>query len=140
MPDCILSTEYSQLGLEGNLYFEASGLKIRNVSGICTWLSGLLQNRLPLCVQIYVEIERARLTKKLAGIKEEEGNIEEAAAIIQEVAVVGYLRLILHAFSLSTSCLGVDILPQRRTSFPLSHANIVCMSSTLSNLMQSVRG
>lgn len=38
--------------------------------------------------QIYVEIERARLTRELACIKEEEGNIEEAAEILQEVAVV----------------------------------------------------
>ena len=38
--------------------------------------------------KIYVEIERARLTKRLARIKEEEGNIDEAADILQEVAVV----------------------------------------------------
>lgn len=35
-----------------------------------------------------MEIERARLTKRLAKIKEEEGNISEAAEILQEVAVV----------------------------------------------------
>jgi hypothetical protein len=39
-------------------------------------------------VQIYVEIERARLTKMLARIKEDEGAVEEAADILQEVAVV----------------------------------------------------
>ncbi len=39
-------------------------------------------------MQIYVEIERARLTKQLARIKEEEGNITEAAEILQEVAGV----------------------------------------------------
>jgi hypothetical protein len=38
--------------------------------------------------QIYVEIERARLTKQLARIREEEGNIQEAAEILQEVPVV----------------------------------------------------
>jgi hypothetical protein len=38
--------------------------------------------------KIYVEIERARLTKRLARIKEEEGNIDEAADVLQEVAVV----------------------------------------------------
>jgi len=38
--------------------------------------------------QIFVEIERARLTQRLAGIKEAEGNIGEAADILQEVAVV----------------------------------------------------
>eukprot|EP00245_Coleochaete_scutata_P009167 TRINITY_DN2962_c0_g2_i4.p1 TRINITY_DN2962_c0_g2~~TRINITY_DN2962_c0_g2_i4.p1 ORF type:complete len:508 (-),score=135.13 TRINITY_DN2962_c0_g2_i4:179-1621(-) len=37
--------------------------------------------------KIYVEIERARLIKKLAKIKEEQGAISEAADIMQEVAV-----------------------------------------------------
>lgn len=37
--------------------------------------------------KIYVEIERARLTKKLAQIKQDEGKIDEAAEILQEVAV-----------------------------------------------------
>ncbi|KAK9823540.1 hypothetical protein WJX72_003562 [[Myrmecia] bisecta] len=37
--------------------------------------------------KIYVEIERARLTRRLASIKEAEGNINEAADILQEVAV-----------------------------------------------------
>lgn len=41
-----------------------------------------------LVVQIYVEIERARLTRKLAQLKEQEGNIAEAADVLQEVAVV----------------------------------------------------
>ena len=35
-----------------------------------------------------MEIERARLTKRLAKIKEEDGAIDEAADILQEVAVV----------------------------------------------------
>ncbi len=39
-------------------------------------------------MQIFVEIERARLTKQLAKLKEEEGKIDEAADILQEVAVV----------------------------------------------------
>jgi hypothetical protein len=38
-------------------------------------------------VQIFVEIERARLTRRLAAMKESEGNIAEAADILQEVAV-----------------------------------------------------
>jgi hypothetical protein len=38
--------------------------------------------------QIYVEIERARLTRQLARIKEEEGQVQEAAEILQEVPVV----------------------------------------------------
>ncbi|GAV88711.1 PCI domain-containing protein [Cephalotus follicularis] len=37
--------------------------------------------------KIYVEIDRARLTKKLAKIKEEQGLIAEAADLMQEVAV-----------------------------------------------------
>ncbi|XP_022971717.1 26S proteasome non-ATPase regulatory subunit 12 homolog A-like [Cucurbita maxima] len=37
--------------------------------------------------KIYVEIERARLIKKLAKIKEEQGLIAEAADLMQEVAV-----------------------------------------------------
>lgn len=37
--------------------------------------------------KIYVEIERARLTRRLARMKEAEGNIQEAAEILQEVAV-----------------------------------------------------
>lgn len=39
-------------------------------------------------MQIFVEIERARLTKQLAKLREEEGKIDEAAEILQEVAVV----------------------------------------------------
>jgi hypothetical protein len=38
-------------------------------------------------LQIYVEIERARLIRKLAKIKEEQGLISEAADLMQEVAV-----------------------------------------------------
>uniref|UniRef100_A0A7S3RAI0 PCI domain-containing protein n=1 Tax=Dunaliella tertiolecta TaxID=3047 RepID=A0A7S3RAI0_DUNTE len=37
--------------------------------------------------KIFVEIERARLTQRLANIKEAEGNVSEAAEILQEVAV-----------------------------------------------------
>eukprot|EP00112_Aurelia_sp_Birch-Aquarium-sp1_P020093 Seg5094.1 transcript_id=Seg5094.1/GoldUCD/mRNA.D3Y31 product="26S proteasome non-ATPase regulatory subunit 12" protein_id=Seg5094.1/GoldUCD/D3Y31 len=40
--------------------------------------------------KIYVEIERARLTKKLAEIKESQGNISEAANILQELQVETY--------------------------------------------------
>lgn len=43
--------------------------------------------------QIFVEIERARLTKQLARLKEEEGKIDEAAEILQEVAVVSATAL-----------------------------------------------
>ena len=39
-------------------------------------------------MQIYVEIERARLTKRLAKIKEASGDVDEAADTLQEVAVV----------------------------------------------------
>jgi 26S proteasome regulatory subunit N5 len=40
--------------------------------------------------KIYVEIERARLTKILASIKENQGNIDEAATILQELQVETY--------------------------------------------------
>lgn len=40
--------------------------------------------------KIYVEIERARLTRKLAAIKENGGNVEEAANIMQELQVETY--------------------------------------------------
>ncbi|KAL6006053.1 26S proteasome non-ATPase regulatory subunit 12 A [Asimina triloba] len=40
-----------------------------------------------ITLQIYVEIERARLIKKLAKIKEEQGLIAEAADLMQEIAV-----------------------------------------------------
>lgn len=38
-------------------------------------------------VQIYVEVERAHLTLELAKMKEEEGDIEEAARVLQELQV-----------------------------------------------------
>uniref|UniRef100_A0A8C7KU57 26S proteasome non-ATPase regulatory subunit 12 n=1 Tax=Oncorhynchus kisutch TaxID=8019 RepID=A0A8C7KU57_ONCKI len=38
--------------------------------------------------KIYVEIERARLTKTLANIKEQHGEVKEAAAILQELQVM----------------------------------------------------
>ncbi|XP_041076259.1 26S proteasome non-ATPase regulatory subunit 12-like [Polyodon spathula] len=40
--------------------------------------------------KIYVEIERARLTKTLANIKEQSGEVKEAAAILQELQVETY--------------------------------------------------
>uniref|UniRef100_A0A8D0CW75 Proteasome 26S subunit, non-ATPase 12 n=1 Tax=Sander lucioperca TaxID=283035 RepID=A0A8D0CW75_SANLU len=40
--------------------------------------------------KIYVEIERARLTKTLANIKEQSGEIKEAASILQELQVETY--------------------------------------------------
>ena len=47
-----------------------------------------------MVMQIYVEIERARLTKKLAKIKEEQGLIAEAADLMQEIAVRAGLSLV----------------------------------------------
>lgn len=40
--------------------------------------------------KIYVEVERARLTKELARIKESHGNIDEAASVLQELQVETY--------------------------------------------------
>lgn len=49
---------------------------------------GLLTNMLNIfSLQIYVEIERARLTKTLANIKEQSGEVKEAASILQELQV-----------------------------------------------------
>ena len=41
-----------------------------------------------VCMQIYVEIERARLTRQLAQMQEQDGKISEAADTLQEIAVV----------------------------------------------------
>jgi hypothetical protein len=41
-----------------------------------------------MCTQIFVEIERARLTRRLAAIQEADGQIQEAADTMQEVPVV----------------------------------------------------
>jgi hypothetical protein len=42
-----------------------------------------------------VEIERARLIKRLAKIKEEQGQIDEAADLMQEVAVSSSCTIIM---------------------------------------------
>lgn len=41
-------------------------------------------------MQIYVEVERARLTHKLALMKEEDGDVSGAASIMQELQVETY--------------------------------------------------
>lgn len=46
--------------------------------------------------KIFVEVEKARLTRMLAKIKEEQGKVEEAAEIMQEVAVETYGALSKH--------------------------------------------
>ena len=56
----------------------------------------------PSAAQIFVEIERARLTKQLAKLKEEEGKVDEAAEILQEVAVVR------HSWSTSLSSMSAQ--------------------------------
>lgn len=61
------------------------------------WLLGRfptsrLRGKHKLLLQIYVEIERARLTRKLALMKEDEGKVKEAAEILQEVAVVSAMH------------------------------------------------
>lgn len=52
------------------------------------WTRRLTLDAASWSAQIFVEIERARLTKQLAKLKEQEGKIDEAADILQEVAVV----------------------------------------------------
>lgn len=44
-----------------------------------------------LCLQIYVEVPRARLTMELARIKEADGDIASAATILQELQVNSYI-------------------------------------------------
>lgn len=51
-----------------------------------------------------MEIERARLTRKLAQLKEQEGNIAEAADVLQEVAVVSAPVHTLHELLLHACC------------------------------------
>lgn len=46
--------------------------------------------------KIFVEVEKARLTRMLAKIKEEQGKVDEAAEIMQEVAVETYGALSKH--------------------------------------------
>jgi 26S proteasome regulatory subunit N5 len=53
---------------------------------VCLRLSACVPRR----AQIFVEVERARLTRLLARIAEERGNPQEAAEIMQEVAVETY--------------------------------------------------
>jgi len=61
-----------------------------------TWLEGLAKDKKTELIQtlnevtdgkIFVEVEKARLTKILATMKEEEGNTDEAASLLQEVQV-----------------------------------------------------
>ena len=56
-------------------------------------------------MQIFVEIERARLTKQLAKLKEEEGKVDEAAEILQEVAVVSHSVVNLGLPCIATDCI-----------------------------------
>ena len=59
--------------------------------GACQFLSCFFHGKVSswICwnLQIYVEIERARLTRTLAKIREDQGNISEAATILQELQV-----------------------------------------------------
>lgn len=47
-------------------------------------------------LQIYVEIERARLIKRLAKIKEEQQLIDEAAELMQEIAVSVVMDILIY--------------------------------------------
>jgi len=64
-----------------------------------TWLEGLTKEKKLELIgtlnevtegKIFVEVERARLTKMLADMKEAEGNAEEAANLLQEVQVEAF--------------------------------------------------
>lgn len=81
------------------------GLPCRRVfTSLLEFLSSLLVNtgmtptqhvNSYLIFQIYVEIERARLTRTLAKIKEDAGKITEAANILQELQVIW--RILIHS-------------------------------------------
>lgn len=63
-------------------------------------------SRRPCCgVQIIVEIERARLTRRLAKIQETEGRISEAADTLQEIAVVSIAQ-----FQWKPSCSSTTVI------------------------------
>jgi len=72
---------------------------VKMVQEVCTYVDKLskdLQYQLIDTLRsvtegkIYVEVERARLTYKLSKMKEEEGKIQEAAQILQELQVETY--------------------------------------------------
>jgi hypothetical protein len=64
-------------------------------------------------VQIYVEIERARLTKRLAKIKEASGDVDEAADTLQEVAVVSTGQPVMHVDCWNSSLLSMNAALRR---------------------------
>lgn len=55
-------------------------------------------------LQIYVEIERARLTKTLASIKEQSGDVKEAASILQELQVSIIFFFVFSSFKNEKKC------------------------------------
>ncbi|RYR18950.1 hypothetical protein Ahy_B03g063578 [Arachis hypogaea] len=79
--------------------------------------------------KIYVEIERARLIKKLAKIKEEQGLIAEAADLMQEIAVrlcldrQDYVRAQILSRKISPRVFDVD--PSKEKKKPKEGDNVV---------------
>jgi len=73
---------------------------VKMVQEVCTYLDKLPTKQLQYDIiealrgvtegKIYVEVERARLTQRLAKMKEDEGKIKEAAEILQELQVETY--------------------------------------------------
>lgn len=61
-------------------------------------------------MQIFVEIERARLTRRLAIMRESEGKIAEAADIMQEVPVVSGGLAVFSIFWSRPSCIPGGLL------------------------------
>jgi 26S proteasome regulatory subunit N5 len=101
---CFEAKDYERLKENINLLSRRRGqLKqavVKMVQEVCTYVDKLptkdLQYQLIETLRsvtegkIYVEVERARLTYKLAKMKEEEGKIQEAAGILQELQVETY--------------------------------------------------
>lgn len=81
-----ITNEQIRLNLINTLRTVTEGKVLRFFVTLFLFILRLIPARL-CCSQIYVEVERARLTRILAQIKESKGLIEEAADVLQEVKV-----------------------------------------------------
>lgn len=86
----LLSKRRSQLKLAVTKMVQEACTYIDEISDMEQKLKLIDTLRTVTSGKIYVEIERARLTRKLAAIKENQNLIEEAASIMQELQVETY--------------------------------------------------
>ena len=73
--------------------------------------------------QIYVELERARLVRRLAKIKEEQGLVAEAAEFMLIIAYRGLLGMCLEHISFSVTSVNTIINTCISISFLLDNGN-----------------